>query len=120
MNSKFVFLITIILDDDECTSNVHQCKPNADCVNVDGSYQCNCKPGYTGDGLISCGGTKFHVTKSIFRSYLLISLEIDECALELDDCDENAICKNTKQSFICECKEGFKGDGKECIGKICL
>jgi len=39
---------------------------------------------------------------------------IDECALAVDDCNENATCTDTEESFICECNEGFAGDGTEC------
>ena len=36
----------------------------------------------------------------------------DLCA----ECDENAICgEGTK--YTCECKKGFTGDGKECVGE---
>ena len=26
------------------------CDENADCINTDGSFECVCNPGYTGDG----------------------------------------------------------------------
>ncbi|XP_044178674.1 sushi, von Willebrand factor type A, EGF and pentraxin domain-containing protein 1-like [Acropora millepora] len=38
-------------DVDECTSFPNICGANADCHNTDGSYICNCKGGYTGDGV---------------------------------------------------------------------
>ena len=38
------------VDVDECTSFPNICGANADCHNTDGSYICNCKGGYTGDG----------------------------------------------------------------------
>ena len=38
------------LDVDECTLNTHDCSSNADCDNLLGSFQCACKPGFTGDG----------------------------------------------------------------------
>ena len=34
----------------------HDCSPNADCSNVMGSFHCNCKSGYSGDGK-TCQGT---------------------------------------------------------------
>ncbi|XP_044182458.1 uncharacterized protein LOC114967149 [Acropora millepora] len=37
-------------DVDECTAFPNICGANADCRNTDGSYICNCKAGYTGDG----------------------------------------------------------------------
>lgn len=40
-------------DSDECALHVDRCDKNADCRNVIGglnSYQCQCKPGYYGNG----------------------------------------------------------------------
>ncbi|XP_067031958.1 uncharacterized protein [Acropora muricata] len=37
-------------DIDECMAFPNICDANADCQNTDGSYICNCKAGYTGDG----------------------------------------------------------------------
>ncbi|XP_015776014.1 PREDICTED: protein kinase C-binding protein NELL2-like [Acropora digitifera] len=37
-------------DVDECTAFPNICGANADCHNTDGSYICNCKTGYSGDG----------------------------------------------------------------------
>ena len=43
-------------DVDECSENTHDCDSNADCTNTDGSYNCACKTGWSGDGT-SCTGT---------------------------------------------------------------
>jgi hypothetical protein len=40
--------------------------------------------------------------------------DIDECALGLDNCCENARCLNTAGSFNCICEAGFVGDGVSC------
>ena len=42
-------------DLDECVINKHDCSSHADCGNTAGSYQCVCRPGFTGDG-ITCEG----------------------------------------------------------------
>ena len=44
-------------DLEECSTNTHDCDVNADCVNTVGSYSCNCRAGYTGDGQ-TCNGKK--------------------------------------------------------------
>ena len=36
-------------DVDECT-NENICDVNAQCVNTEGSYECVCNPGYSGNG----------------------------------------------------------------------
>jgi hypothetical protein len=38
----------------------------------------------------------------------------DECALGIDDCDDNATCADTAGSFTCTCNPGYGGDGRTC------
>ena len=38
------------LDMNECEKGTHDCSINAMCYNTNGSYECTCNPGYTGDG----------------------------------------------------------------------
>jgi len=38
------------VDVDECVREVDDCSPYANCTNTEGSYECVCKEGYTGDG----------------------------------------------------------------------
>ncbi|XP_072042492.1 uncharacterized protein [Amphiura filiformis] len=40
--------------------------------------------------------------------------DIDECAAGTDNCDPNAACTNTVESFKCECNTGYTGDGVTC------
>ena len=47
------------LDTDECTVGTYPCDPNASCRNTKGSFECNCKAGFTGDGK-TCRGKKDH------------------------------------------------------------
>jgi alpha-tubulin suppressor-like RCC1 family protein len=39
----------------------------------------------------------------------------NECTLGLANCDVNAICTDTPDSFTCACKPGFSGDGTTCL-----
>ena len=43
--------------------------------------------------------------------------DIDECAMDTDNCAKNATCLNTPGSFNCTCNEGYTGDGTSCVGK---
>lgn len=45
----------IDVDIDECGADEFVCDVNANCSNTDGSYNCICKPGFTGNGT-SCTG----------------------------------------------------------------
>lgn len=38
------------LDVDECSTGRHRCHSEAECINLEGSYQCNCRNGFSGDG----------------------------------------------------------------------
>ena len=43
-------------DIDECRFNSHNCSNNAICINTKGSFNCSCKPGYSGNGHSCAGG----------------------------------------------------------------
>ena len=47
---------------------------------------------------------------------MLKFLEIDECIS--NTCNKNATCIDTINSYTCECKEGFTGDGTSCTGNL--
>lgn len=42
-------------------------------------------------------------------------VDIDECAMDTDDCHIDATCNNTPGSFSCQCRPGFSGDGRTCV-----
>ena len=44
----------------------------------------------------------------------MIFLDIDECSLEVDTCDDNADCTDIDGSYMCTCLVGFTGDGETC------
>ena len=50
-----LFVVCLLLDDDECTLLSHDCHLYADCMNIPGSFNCTCKPGYNGTGVL-CDG----------------------------------------------------------------
>ena len=55
-----------------------------------------------------------------FSKYPTFDLDVntDECADNEHDCDSNASCTNTEESFTCECNNGYTGDGKTCTEEI--
>ena len=78
-----VAFFPLLLDINECTTNVHNCDANAFCSNSEGSYNCTCSPGYTGNGT-SCSGIyiivyylKKKVTNSVMPVWIFM-LEIFE------------------------------------------
>ena len=48
------------IDLDECTGQ-NQCHEHAVCLNTDGDYECECKSGFKGDGVV-CSDIKECVT----------------------------------------------------------
>ena len=51
-------MIFFTTDIDECSAETNLCDENADCANIDGSFSCTCKEGFTGDGK-TCQGVFF-------------------------------------------------------------
>ena len=46
-----------LLDLDECATGVANCHRHAECTNTEGSYYCECSPGYMGNGHHCSGKT---------------------------------------------------------------
>ncbi|RMB98154.1 hypothetical protein DUI87_25634 [Hirundo rustica rustica] len=84
-------------DIDECAAKMHYCHANTVCVNLPGSYRCDCVTGYVRVDDFSC-------------------TEHDECGSGQHSCDENAICTNTIRGHSCTCKPGYVGNGTICRG----
>ncbi|KAJ8956844.1 hypothetical protein NQ318_014258 [Aromia moschata] len=104
-------------DVDECGLGLHDCHPQAICTNTDGSYSCQCKKGYIGDGRTSCVRTCFNVCV-----HGACQGEPDyACRCDVgwygDDCSKNCGCNNHSA-----CPEG-KGICEECTantkGQFC-
>ena len=53
-----LFVGFISTDIDECIVRSHSCSPDAYCNNTKGSYNCTCKPGFTGSGR-ECKGERY-------------------------------------------------------------
>lgn len=61
-NTCNYFCVFGFSDTDECQTGAHDCHADAQCINLNGAYTCQCKAGYEGDGktcvgkLIPCDG----------------------------------------------------------------
>ncbi|XP_065058301.1 uncharacterized protein LOC135686072 isoform X7 [Rhopilema esculentum] len=104
-------------DLNECDTGAHGCHANADCINTDGSYGCKCKIGYIGDGNLCTEknpGSYVCECKHGYNGTGTICEDIDECAVGLHNCHNNAACQNLDGNFSCSCIMGYSGDGVNC------
>ena len=82
-------------DKNECDSN--PCSAHSQCLNTDGSYECSCDVGYSGDGLSGdC-------------------TDINECSSDATVCDNVSDCVNTPGSYECNCHVGYKKNSGNCV-----
>jgi cysteine-rich repeat protein len=83
---------SVCMSIDECTNGDASCDPNADCVDEEGGYRCECRTGWTGPGEIC--------------------VDVNECGN--GTCSSVASCMNTDGSFRCECPPTHAGNGIVC------
>ncbi|PNI83393.1 NID2 isoform 2 [Pan troglodytes] len=131
------------VDENECATGFHRCGPNSVCINLPGSYRCECRSGYEfaddrhtcilitppanpcEDGSHTCAAAGqarcVHHGGSTFSCACLPGYAGDghQCT-DVDECSENrchpaATCYNTPGSFSCRCQPGYYGDGFQCI-----
>jgi hypothetical protein len=106
-------------DIDECAkTHTNNCHENAYCTNKAGSFACECKSGYEGDGTVCTAVQSCKAGFAYFKGddkKTSGCYDIDECAeTHTNNCHENAECTNKAGSFACECKSGYEGDGTTC------
>ncbi|XP_041465044.1 fibrillin-2-like [Lytechinus variegatus] len=76
--------------------DINECKvfpgicENGICINTDGSYRCQCQPGF------------------ILDTTGRICVDRDECQENYNVCGFNSTCYNTLGSFECNCGEGYQ------------
>ncbi|KAL2789922.1 nidogen-2 precursor [Daubentonia madagascariensis] len=130
------------VDVNECATGFHRCGPNSVCINLPGSYRCECRGGYEfaddrhtcvliapppnpcEDGSHTCAPAGqarcLHHGGSTFSCACLPGYtgsghqcsDVDECAE--NRCHPSATCYNTPGSFSCHCQPGYHGDGFQC------
>lgn len=60
-----------IIEINECTTNAHNCDLQATCTNTQGSFECFCNQGFTGNGISCSGYNKFF--KDDFLKYFFLT-----------------------------------------------
>ncbi|XP_063804473.1 nidogen-2 [Pseudophryne corroboree] len=128
-------------DVDECDVRLANCGQNTQCLNLPGSYRCECLPGHTfsadgqscilagsygnpcEDGTHTCNSATSQCvprgdgvfTCECFPGYVRSGqscIDVDECTERR--CHPDAECTNVPGSFACQCRHGYTGDGFQC------
>jgi len=86
-------------DIDECITCADDCDPNAQCINVLGSFECTCHAGYSGNGRVCTD---------------INECETDPDMLSIVNCPLNAMCINAPGSYKCMCNPGYEPLPHEC------
>ena len=58
-----------------------------------------------------------HMLKYVFMIQFLDTINCGAVGAKGDNCSDNATCTDGNGSYMCECKDGFTGDGFTCTGK---
>uniref|UniRef100_A0A4D5RTH0 Putative lipophorin receptor n=1 Tax=Ixodes scapularis TaxID=6945 RepID=A0A4D5RTH0_IXOSC len=136
--------LPICVDVNECTSGQHNCHVHAECMNLEGSFACRCRPGYNGDG-VNCQGEPTCASLRCDPAAECVQPSPDQapqcrcpagftgdgssCVPSATDCrqsplmcDVNAQCEYNARtrSYGCRCRSGFRGDGVFCAEQSCL
>ncbi|CAG7838551.1 unnamed protein product [Allacma fusca] len=136
------------VDIDECQIGTSTCDVTAICINSPGSHQCQCQPGYSGDGYtctkilscadVQCGSNAECVELSVgepecrclsgFYGDGLFCYQQTDTGAEISpgvppDCRQATLCdpfadcifSRSSNSYICNCRPGYTGDGIVCL-----
>uniref|UniRef100_A0A8C1I5P2 Latent-transforming growth factor beta-binding protein 1 n=1 Tax=Cyprinus carpio TaxID=7962 RepID=A0A8C1I5P2_CYPCA len=121
-----------------CLELSQTCDGVGQCVNILGSYQCNCPQGYrqvNSTNVDECEDeTQLCLPNGVCLntegSFLCVCdagfvstwdppgcEDVDECSLNENTCGSHGVCHNTIGSFSCQCDPGFKDseDGQGCV-----
>ncbi|XP_061690115.1 pro-epidermal growth factor [Syngnathoides biaculeatus] len=99
----------MVSDTDECKLESHNCDKNADCLNTEGSFLCNCQAGYRGNGQ-TCQAIRTTLP-SVTTSHPGNSME--SCPLTHESyCLYQGICFYFPEveSYACNCVAGYVGE----------
>ncbi|XP_047434886.1 adhesion G protein-coupled receptor E5 isoform X2 [Mugil cephalus] len=93
------------VDIDECNDTRNLCGNDSRCFNTNGSYYCQCNPGY-----INSKGNNTNFTAVDGQCQ-----DINECNNNKNICGPKASCSNLYGSYVCNCQLGYTNvSGKGC------
>jgi hypothetical protein len=120
-----IYIWLIFIDINECalsSVNENVCPTQTTtCVNLTGSYSCECLPGYTKNN----ASVNKNRNKKIYFDKILFFLkstaacvDINECTTNTSTCSQykNSYCVNLTPFYECRCDYGYAPDGN----KLCF
>ena len=137
------FVLIGYLNPSRKTELTHECHFGADCIDTVGTYECSCRKGYTGDGMMceninECDADNpIHNCNIEAKCYDEIGyfacicndgyhgdgfgdngcIDVNECSTGVHTCLISEQCVNAVGSFSCDCKHGWFMFGDECLDR---
>ncbi|CAH1782205.1 unnamed protein product, partial [Owenia fusiformis] len=104
-------------DNDECAQgSTNNCDSNAMCMNTEGSFSCNCNPGYTGNGTL-CQPTTTTAPTSTTPAPVPTTPQLcprSDISSSSKEIREGRKCAEVKRGRV-KCKKGVCEDDTSCI-----
>lgn len=90
---------------------VRPCNSGEDCNNI-----CSCPGGLRGS---QCEKGEYYIPlHCIYNNYITeIFTDVNECNRTDHGCSNNADCINFHGGYFCRCKNGYRGNGRTCVGE---
>ena len=111
-----------VVDIDECSTGLNNCSHNnADCNNTDGSFECRCKAGYIGDGVICISECIKNIGGIIASVLCILHNVVDSTKVFPGPCNNSQSYCECASMSDCGCRSGFEmvdvEGSKVCRGK---
>ena len=107
--NKFNIYFNYHSDADECLNNSHNCTENATCTNIEGSFNCSCKPGYIGNGHNCSGWYLYSRFRLILRlpGFSTVRVNVQQCTFINRSKLQEIVTRSFYNNFIYLFKELF-------------
>jgi len=102
-----------LIDVNECSLETFNCHSDANCINSIGSYECQCKPGYIGNGIecSPCNENEYSFNDTICLSCPENTISLSASSSILDcKCEVFNHYLDIANSICLPCEYGFKVD----------